>query len=175
MATDDFEGFGVWRDLNTGVNPSWADPTQADGANDGPGIPSEPIVTRIEGPYGLPWFDAQESPFVTTGLETSPDPTYPNEDVGRLPIVGAYEGAFRTHGPVRAFGHEVSGGLTGDQALGRIMRFPANIPDRYDANGVDIGDYRDELAAAIAANDAPSISDQMVNTSLLLYPDYGWR
>lgn len=169
--TDPFEGFGVWRDLPTGVNPAWGNPTDADGALDQAGTPPEPIPTRLEGPYGLPWFEGLEQPFVVTGLDSSMNPTYPEEDVGKQPIVGAYEGAYRTHGPVVQFGLEPSGGLYGDQAVGRIMRFPANIPERYDANGVSFIDYRDELAASIAANDVPIVSDTEITTSLLQYPN----
>lgn len=173
MAFDPNEGFGTWRDLATGVNPAWGDPTQADGATDGPGDPGAPINTRLEGPYGLPWFDAHENPHVVTGLDSSPNPSYPEQDVGKEPIVGAYEGAFRTMGPVVAWGYEPSGGLGGDQAFGRIMRFPANIPDRYDANGVWLGDYRDELASAIASNSVADVTDTQVTDSLLQWPNTG--
>lgn len=172
---DEYAGFGVWRDLDTGVDPVFGDPTLADGALDQPGIPMLPVYTRPDGPNNLPWFEGIENPYAETGLMESPNPTYPQEDVGAQPIVGAYEGAYRTHGPVRAWGMEPSGGWYGDQAFGRIMRFPANIPDRYDPFGVQMPDYRDELAASIAANNEPIISDAEVTTSLLLYPDYGWQ
>lgn len=170
---DELAGFGTWRDITTGVDPVWGDPTLADGAIDQPGDPGEPVTTRLEGPWGTPWFDGQENPFVLTGLMASPDMSMPDEAVGAQPIVGAYEAAFRTHGSVRAWGTEPSGGLGGDQAIGRIMRFPANIPDRYDADGVWNLDYRDELAGTIAANDAPDITDAQVTTSLLLWPNVG--
>ncbi len=170
--SDEFEGFGTWRDLHTGVDPVWYDPTLADGATDQAGDPGEPVDTRLEGPWGLPWFEGLENPFTDSGLPliSSMNPTYPEEDVGKLPIVGAYEGAFRTHGPVVAWGLEPSGGLGGDQAIGRIMRFPANIPDRYDPNGVWNVDYRDELAATIAANAQPYVTDDDVTASLLSFP-----
>lgn len=171
MADDEFEGFGTWRDLATGTDPVWATPTDADGATDAAGDPGAPINTRLEGPWGLPWFDGQENPFVVSGLTSSPNPTYPNEDVGAQPIVGAYEGAFRTHGPVVAWGNEPSGGLSGDQAIGRIMRFPANIPDRYDPNGVWNIDYRDELAQVLANNGQGDVTDTEVNTSLVQWPN----
>jgi hypothetical protein len=60
----------------------------------------------------------------------------------------------------------------GDQMVGRIMRFPANIPDRYDRDGVYTGnDYRDELAALIATGDVPMKSDAEVTTNLVLWPN----
>lgn len=167
------EDTGVWRDLSTGVDPVWADPTLADGALDQPGDPGAPVHTRLEGPWGLPWYEGLEdpsSPMDGMPLLQSPEPTYPDESVGAEPLPGAYDGAYRTHGPVRAWGHEPSGGLYGDQAIGRIQRFPANIPDRYDPNGVWNVDYRDELAAVIAANEAPLVTDTDVTTSLVQYP-----
>lgn len=169
------EGNGVFRDLSTGVDPQWATPEFADGALDMPGDPGEPVHTRLEGPWGLPWFEGLEDPDSPTGLPfaESPNPSYPNESVGARPIAGAYDGTYRTHGPVYQWGHEASGGLAGDQAVGRIMRFPANIPDRYDPNGVWNLDYRDELAATIAANQQPLITDAEVTTSLMLWPNVG--
>lgn len=162
---------GDWKDLATGVDPVYAHPEDADGANDAIGIPDRPIYTRIEGPWGLPWFDAKEDVAAPTGLFKSPNPTYPNEDVGALPIVGPYDGAYRTHGPVRAWGHEPSGGLHGDQSIGRIMRFPANIPERYDANGVHNPDYLDLLAQAIANGNEPIVTDAQYTTELILMPN----
>lgn len=168
-------GNGTWRDLNTGVNPNWGDPENADGATDQAGDPGAPITTRLEGPYGLPWWEGLEDPDSPIGLPfpESPNPTYANESVGASPISGAYDGAYRTHGPVVAWGHEPSGGIWGDQAIGRIMRFPANIPERYDRNGVWNLDYRDELAASIAANQQPLITDAETTTNLLLWPNVG--
>lgn len=163
----------TYRDLATGVNPTWADPQDAVPDFDGAGIPDQPIVTRLEGPWGLPWIEGVEDPTAATGLMASPNPTYPQEDVGALPIVGAYEPAVRTLGPIQAFGHEPSGGLNGDQAIGRIMRFPANIPDRYDPNGVWNVDYRDELAASLANSSEPIVGDAEVTTQLVLYPNVG--
>lgn len=168
---------GTWRDLATGVNPYWGNPEDADGAIDQAGDPGEPINTRIEGGSAsvLPWYDALEDPGWATGLITSPNPTYPEEDVGKKSIVGAYEPAVRTRGPVTQFGHESSGGLWGDQAVGRIMRFPANIPDRYDPNGVSNIDYRDELAASIAANGRGLVTEAEYTTDLLLWPNASGR
>lgn len=164
---------GTWRDLHVGVNPQYGDPEWVDGSTDQPGDFGVPIDTRLEGPWGIPWWDAQEDPAAASGLFSSPNPSYPNEDVGASPIVGAYEPAVRTLGPVQAWGHEPSGGIYGDQALGRIMRFPPNIPERYDRNGVWNIDYRDELAAVIAFGDQPIISEAEVTTSLVLGPGYG--
>lgn len=164
---------GTWRDLETGVDPGWLNPEEVDGAFDNPGTPPEPIHTRIEGPWRIPWYDGLEDPFYPTNLPllSSPNPTYPVEDIGAEPIVGAYDGAYRTLGPVGAWGHEPSGGLGGDQAIGRIMRFPANIPSRYDQNGVFQGDYRDELIATLDYGNPPIVSDAEVTTSLTQWPN----
>jgi hypothetical protein len=162
---------GTWRDLATGVNPAYGNLTDADGALDAAGDPGEPINTRLEGPWGLPWFDGLEDVNAYAGLTPSPDVQYPDEAVGACEIVGAYEPAVRTFGPVQAWGLEPSGGLYGEQAVGRIMRFPANIPDRYDPNGVWNVDYRDELAAVVAANSQPLVTDAETTTSLLLWPN----
>lgn len=166
---------GAWRDLETGVNPEWMNPEENNGANDGPGTPVAPIYTRLEGPWGLPWWDAVEDPYIRTPITTSPNPSAwsPNEDVGGEAMIGAYEGAYRTRGPVQAFGHEPSGGLWGDQALGRIMRFPANVPERFDAYGVWNTDLRDDLAGAMAVGELPYESDTTVTTNLLQWPRVG--
>jgi len=158
---------GVWRDLNTGVNPAYSEPTDANGALDQTGDPGAPIDTRLEGGSAivLPWWEGYEDPESPTGLTQSMEPTYPDESVGWQPIAGAYDGNFRTVGPVRAFGYE-------DQAMGRIMRFPANVPDRYDTNGVWNTDYMDELAAIIANNNQPLVTEAEYTTSLLLYPNF---
>lgn len=168
-----YEDTGVWRDLATGVDPTWAWPEDADGATDKAGDPGSPVYTRIEGPYGLPWWEGLEDPTSPIGLPftESPNPSYPDQSVGAKELPGAYEPAVRTHGPVVAWGHEPSGGLYGDQSIGRIMRFPANIPDRYDRNGVWNLDYRDELAASIANNNAPIITDAETTTDLLQWPN----
>jgi hypothetical protein len=161
---------GTWRDIDTGVNPEYANWEEANAATDGPAIPMDaPIDTRLEGPWGVPWWDGLEDPYALARVAQSanPLPWSPNEDVGGAPAKGAYEGAFRTRGPVQAWGLEPSGGLFGDQAVGRIMRFPANIPERHDANGVWNTDIRDELASAIAVNDLPYTSDINVTTGLL--------
>lgn len=165
---------GTWRDLNTGVNPMYSHPEDADGALDEAGDPGAPIDTRIEGGAAmvLPWFDALENPFAQTGLYASPDPNpfVIHEDVGGAPIVGAYEAAVQTRGPVYQWGHEASGGLGGDQAMGRMIRFPANKPERYDANGVQNIDYADELAQAIANNGQGIVTESEYTTELLTLP-----
>lgn len=170
MANDVYDG--VWRDIYTGVDPALA-PEEANAANDGPGTPAEPIPTRLEGPWGYPWWEGLEDPDCFVDIPQSPDPLpwSPREDVGNAPRVAAYEGAYRTRGPVTAWGHEVSGGLWGDQAIGRIMRFPANIPERFDPYGVWNTDPRDELAAAMAVQDLPYQTDTAVTTSLLQWPN----
>jgi hypothetical protein len=166
---------GAWQDLTTGVDPTaLSHKEDADGATDQAGTPSTPIVTRIEGGGAmvLPWWDAKEDPAALTGLYASPNPTpWVNEqDAGGRPIVGAYEGAVRTRGPVYQWGHEPSGGLNGDQAIGRILRFPANKPERYDANGVWNIDYADELAEAIASNGAGVVTESEYVRELLILP-----
>jgi hypothetical protein len=65
------------------------------------------------------------------------------------------------------WGHEVSGGWDGDQEIGRIMRFPANIPERYDANGVWVGDYRDLLAVSLERDQVPAFTDTTSVAQLL--------
>jgi len=168
---------GAWKDLETGVNPEGVTPEEANGANDGPGIPTEPIYTRLEGPWGLPWWDATEDPLNIIDVAQSPEPLpwSPQEDVGGRPRIGAYEGAYRTRGPVQAWGHEPSGGLWGDQALGRIMRFPANIPERFDAYGVWNTDIHDDLAASMDNADLPYQTDTVVTTNLLQWPNVWGR
>lgn len=163
---------GTWRDLETGVNPEWTTPEDANGATDGPGTPWEPIYTRLEGPWGLPWWDAVEDPYKRVDIPQSatPLPWSPNEDIGGEGRVAAYESAYRTRGPITAFGHEPSGGLSGDQAIGRIMRFPANIPERFDEYGVWNTDPRDDLAAAMQYSELPYQTDASVTGDLL-----SWR
>jgi hypothetical protein len=160
---------GTWRDLYTGVNPEFANREEANAANDGPGTPPEPIATRLEGPWGLPYWDGLEDPDAKVDVRQSPDPLpwSPYEDIGNAPRLGAYEGAYRTRGPIQAWGHEPSGGLWGDQAIGRIMRFPANIPERFDPYGVFTTDPRDDLAAAIAVDELPYRNETIIITDLL--------
>lgn len=154
-----YEELSVWRDLE-GVGPgsvTW----NPDGPN--PTIPRDATINaRLEGPWGLPWIEGLEDPNASSGMVSpSPNPQIDQPDVGWKMGPGDYEGAFRTRGPIQAWGHEVSGGLWGDQALGRTMRFPANIPDRYDANGVWVGDYHDLLAATLQANEVPMFADEI--------------
>lgn len=168
---------GTWRDLATGVNPEWLTPEENNGANDGPETPPEPIYTRLDGPWGLPYWDGLEDPDCLIDLSQSPDPLpwSPREDVGNAPQIAGYEGAFRTRGPIVAWGHEPSGGIGGDQALGRIMRFPANMPERFDPYGVFTTDVRDDLAAAMAVDDLPYHSEAEITTSLLQWPNVWGR
>jgi hypothetical protein len=168
---------GVWRDIHTGVDV--ATPENMSPAFDQPGIPKNgPIDTRLEGPWGMPYWDGQEDPFnFLDSLTATPNPLpwSPNENVGEKARVGAYEGAYRTRGGVQAWGHEPSGGLWGDQYLGRIMRFPANIPERYDPYGVFNTDPRDDIAAAMAVGDLAYQDDNTVTTSLLQWPNFNGR
>lgn len=167
---------GSWRELQTGTKPEAAWPENANASFDQTPIPAEPITTDLENFQGgaamvLPWYDAKEDPAADTGMYSSMDPTYPHQDVGGESITGTYEAAVQTRGPVYQWGHEVSGGLWGDQELGRIMRFPANVPARYDPynNYVWSGDYRDELAAAIANNGMGYVTEPEYVESLLMF------
>lgn len=167
---------GAWRELQTGTKPEWQWPENADAAFDQVPIPSEPITTDLMNYQGgaamvLPWYDAKENPEAQTGMYSSMNPTYPQQDIGGRSIVGAYEAAVRTRGPVYQWGHEVSGGLWGDQEMGRIMRFPANVPSRYDPYNEYVyqGDYRDELAAAIANNGQGITTENEYVSSILMY------
>lgn len=173
-------GRGTIRGLNTGVHDESAWPENADAAFDQtpiPEVPWELPESPLEGGSAmmLPWFDALEDPTAGTGMYASMDPTYPQQDIGGKGIVGAYEAAVRTRGPVYQFGHEVSGGLHGDQELGRIMRFPANVPSRHDptSDPVWMGDYRDELASAIANNAHGYTTESEYTASLLSYGGTG--
>ncbi len=168
---------GVWRDVYTGVNPEWSTPEENNGANDGPGTPPEPIATRLEGPWGMPYWDGLEDPYALFDGPVSPNPQAwsPNEDVGSEPRKAAYEGAYRTRGPIQAWGHEPSGGLFGDQALGLIMRFPANVPERFDPYGVWNTDVRDDLAGGMAMDNLPYSNDTEVTTNLLQWPNVWGR
>lgn len=167
---------GAWRDLETGVNPEFMNREEANAATDGPGTPREPIYTRLEGPWGIPYYDGTEDPYARVDfLAISPDPLpwSPYEDVGNQPMIGAYEGAYRTRGSVQAWGHEPSGGLSGDQALGRIMRFPANAPERFDPYGVFNTDIRDDMAAGMDNDELAYASDTTVARRLLTWPTIG--
>lgn len=158
----------TFRDL-IGEDPHWPM-----GAPDQPNAPlprDEPVYTRIEGPWGLPWVEGLEDPNAPSGLlKPTADPQIDVPDVGWAMPPGDYAGEYRTSGPVQQFGLEPSGGLSGDQAIGRTMRFPVNIPDRYDVNGVHVGDYRDLLIGSLAVNNLPSFSDTMVIEDLVLWP-----
>ena len=170
-----YNAASTWRDIE-GVDPAWNQPNEPN-----PPLPrSEPIVTRFEGPWGVPWIEGLEDPKSPSGL-TAPtvNPGLDTPDVGWDMPPGDYRGEYRTRGPVQAWGHETSGGLWGNQAVGRTMRFPANIPDRYDANGVWVGDYRDSLAAQLIANQTPAFSDVNTIEDLVSWtgPEYfpGWE
>jgi len=169
---------GTWRGLQTGVNPEYDNPTAANATgSDQPGDPGAPVETEIDfgGGMVLPWFDALEDPEAETGLYASmdPNPWVIVQDAGGHAIAGAYEGAVKTRGPVYQWGHEPSGGLLGDQAMARIMRFPANKPERYDPNGVRNLDYSDELAAAIANNGMGIVTESEYTTELITLPNVG--
>jgi len=57
--------------------------------------------------------------------------------------------------------------------MARIMRFPANKPERYDPNGVRNLDYSDELAAAIANNGMGIVTESEYTTELITLPNVG--
>lgn len=155
----------TWRDLE-GVDP------EPSNSGDYPDLPltAAPITSHVigdNGPWGLPWKDGLENPDAETGVTPSPDPQIDTPDVGWRMGPGAYRGEYRSNGPVQQFGLEASGGWDGDQAIGRMMRFPANIPERYDANGVNVGDYRDILASTMMADNVPTFTDTEVITDLV--------
>lgn len=155
---------GAWRGLETGVDTVPRNDAMDANADLWGGIepmPREPIRSGVPFAPGLPWYDAVEDPFAETGLFQTQNPLYPDPDQGARPIVGAYEAAFNTLGPVGQWGHE-------DQAMGRSMRFPINVPMRYAANGVQDNAFADELAAAIARGNYQLPSDADVNASLLM-------
>lgn len=165
----------TYRDLE-GNDPRW--PV---GAPDLPNAPiprDAPIITALEGPWGLPWVEGLENPSAPSMPKPSADPQMDQPDIGWAMGPGAYRGEYRTLGPVQQFGLEPSGGLSGDQAVGRTMRFPVNIPDRYDVNGVNVGDYRDLLAGTIDMNNLPSFTDMNVVEDLVYWdgnqPFAGW-
>lgn len=161
------------RFLATGVD-THSDKSWADGTTDQPGDPGAPVTTTLPGEMGEPWLEGLEDTQAPTGLVASPDPSLPNPDVGKSSIVGAYEGAVRTHGPASYWpGQEVSGGPWGDQALGRRMLFKLPLvqsaPDSsFEGRVTDTG-YLDELAAALATNGQGEITDAEVTQHLLLW------
>lgn len=159
----------VIRHLVTGVAPA---AQYADAALDQRGTPSAPIEVELPFVPGIPWSEGLEDPTNPTGLATTADPALPVPDVGARQIVGAYEGAVRTRGPVTQWSHEASGGLFGDQETGRTMRFAGFEVDRYDADGVIDRSWADELAADIANNGQGQVSEAVMMTSLLMGPNY---
>ena len=154
----------VWRTIE-GENPERSN----SGDFPDPPIPGTPIYTSglEDGPWGVPWLDGLENPDAAARMAPSPDPQMDVPDIGWKALPGAYEGAYRTRGPVMQWGHEVSGGWDVDQEIGRIMRFPANIPERYDANGVWVGDYRDLLAVSLERDQVPAFTDTTSVAQLL--------
>lgn len=160
------------RYLATGVGPL-EDKTDANGALDAPGTPPVPISTDLPQSL-LPWIDGLEDPEASTGLLSSPDPSLPEPDIGKSPIVGAYEGAVRSEGPTSYFpGYEVSGGPWGDQALGRRMLFKIPLvmagQDAAFEGKVQDTNWQDELAAAIMHNGQGEITNEEVTNRLLLW------
>lgn len=168
---------GTWRDIETGVDAVEPSPRNSVHFMDGEPIPKLPIYTRFDGPNGSPWWDGEEDPVQLFDAPFSPNPLpwSPNEDVGGEAIVAAYEGAYRTRGPVQAWGLEPSGGLFGEQARGLIMRFPANIPERFDPYGVWNTDPRDDLAGAMAVDELPYQNNVELTTNLLQWPNVWGR
>lgn len=155
----------VYRELATGV--PLAD-TEGGGDEYGQsGIPDGPITTILPNQTGVPWVEGLEAPESAPSLPWTADPQYEDFTTGAMPAPGAYEGSFRTSGPVVGFGHEVSGGPYGDQALGRRQKFSPYIPERYDRNGVQMPSYADELAAALAYNGQGQVSESEYTTDLL--------
>lgn len=140
----------------------------ANGTQDGDGgsIPETVTYTFLPA-AGFPWADVQEDPSTPTTIPFTQDVQIDVPDVGNAEIVAAYDGAYSTRGPIVPFGYEVSGGLYGDQALGRTMRFQNMGPESYDVNGVQEPSWGDELAARIAANGQGQVTQAEYTTSLL--------
>lgn len=164
---------GVMRFIHTGVSkePNYLDESTPD-LTDGylPLLPEDMILPQA---VAAPWFDGHEDPYAyPAGMPflESPEPQYVDQSAGASMPPGAYDGTYYTHGPVSygLGGMDESGGLGGDQALGRRMKFDPYIPERYDANGITMPSYADELAAAIAANGQGQVTDAEMTTSLLL-------
>lgn len=162
---------GVMRYLHTGVSrePNPIDESTPDLFESWiPDLPEDTVLPNL-----TPWFDGHEDPnekpFDMPFIE-SPDPHYVDWSVGGMIPPGAYDGSYYTRGPVSygLSGMDESGGLGGDQALGRRMKFDPYVPERYDVNGIETPSYADELAAAIAANGYGQVSDAEMTSSLLL-------
>lgn len=155
----------VLREVDTGVPQN---DTEGGGDEFGQsGIPPGPINTPLPNATGIPWLEGLEDPYTPTGLTPTNDAQIDQPDVGWAMGPGAFEGAFRTIGPVQAWGHEVSGGPFGDQALGRRQKFEPYIPERYDRNGVQLNSYADELMAALEHNGMGQVSEAEYTTSLM--------
>lgn len=152
----------IWRGL-LGDNPNDANASQADGP-----IPPHVDYVFVPTPTGFPWGDVQEDPdAMYSGIDYTNDVQIDVPDVGNQQIAGAWDGAYATKGPIVPWGYEVSGGLDGDQALGRTMRFQNMGPERYAANGVQEPSWADELAARLAYNGMGQVTEAEYTTSLL--------
>lgn len=159
-------GVVIWREF-TGA-PQNVAAWDATPSLDQAGIPT--VVEQVFLPaQGFPWGDALEDPAAVydTHIGMSADPVVFDPSGGNLAIVGAYDGAYSTQGPVVPFGYEVSGGLSGDQAYGRTMRFANNGPERYDPNGVQFPSWADELAANLAYNGMGMATDAEFTSNLM--------
>lgn len=149
------------RGIITGVGPQDATAidgqfTNADGASDDAGDPGGAIETAFPQASGIPYMDTvNDEPDWAWGGFQSPAPTLPVPDQGALPAPGAYDPRYAEIGAVQRWGHEMSGGPYGDQALGQRMVFLPYIPERYDANGVQAESYADLVAAAVASQGYP--------------------
>lgn len=151
----------IWRGLEIGAD--------ADTPNVGPDSIPRHIEDTFLPAQGFPWGEVLENPdeAYDPQIQLTAYPQMDVPDLGVRNIVGAWDGVYGERGPVVPFGYEVSGGLSGDQALGRIMRFQNLGPERYDVNGVQEPSYADELAARLAANGQGQVSDAEFTTSLL--------
>lgn len=168
-------GFGTaLRGIITGVNAQDATAidgqyTNVDGASDNAGDPGGAIETAIPWAVGIPYADVQydDPGAIEWGGFQSNNPTLPQPDQGALPGVGAYDGRYSEIGAVQGFGHEMSGGPYGNQALGRRQTFIPYIPERYDANGVQTESYADLVAAAVASQGYPTPDESYFVPDLL--------
>lgn len=140
-----------------------------DAALDDAGTPEGPIETAIPWAVGVPYTEGvyDDPSAIQWGGFASANPGLPIPDVGALPGVGAYDPQYSQTGAVQDFGHEVSGGPYGNQALGRRQTFIPYIPERYDANGVQTESYADLVAAAVASQGYPTPDESYFVPDLL--------
>lgn len=142
-----------------GIRPSyeWDDPN-----DDGPLIEFEPISPGPWGKDATIFYVESLEDITAEGAFPSDDLSLSFPNVGELPIVGAYEGAYNTRGPVIAFSDE-------GQNTGRTMNFGTSQNGFGTPGDVqDGGGYLDDLAGALEYASMPVITDAQYQTALLM-------